>query len=130
MKASTQTTCQTCEGNFVDWSCHRRRFCSRQCYFQSQRTGKAVKKYDAVGYVMVYAPSHPCVHKDGYVPEHRLVMEKHLGRILERKEAVHHRNEIKDDNRIENLELCESNGKHFVEHHLKERDENGRFLWA
>lgn len=57
------------------------------------------------GYVMIRSPQHPKANGKSYVFEHRLVMEAHLGRFLLSDENVHHLNGIRDDNRIENLEL-------------------------
>lgn len=54
-------------------------------------------------------------------------MEEHLGRYLSKKEAVHHKDEIKLHNVIENLQLCVSVGIHTRDHHLR-HDAHGRFL--
>ena len=58
---------------------------------------------DKDGYIHILSSNHPYANKNGYVFEHRLVVEKYIGRYLTPKEQVHHINHIRDDNRIENL---------------------------
>ena len=63
---------------------------------------------DKAGYILLWKPEHPnaAIGKSrAYVYEHRYVMSEHLQRPLTKREFVHHKNGIKDDNRLENLEL-------------------------
>ena len=71
------------------------------------------------GYILVYNPYHPFCDNKGYCLEHRLVMEKLIGRYLTPKEEVHHRNDIRDDNRPVNLKLLASKSEHGKIHRPK-----------
>lgn len=67
------------------------------------RGGRSV---DPKGYVILSGyQAHPNARVGGAIPEHVLVMSEHLGRALLPGEQVHHKNGVKDDNRVENLEL-------------------------
>ena len=67
------------------------------------------RSIDRGGYVRVRSGGKPKA-------EHRVVMERELGRPLESSEIVHHKNRYKTDNRPENLELIESNSLHVKMH--------------
>jgi len=74
--------------------------------------GKTIKN----GYIYILKPEHPYANYKGYVLEHRLVMEKMLGRYLRPEEIVHHKNEVRNDNYPDNLKLFLSSYKHLSFH--------------
>ncbi len=84
-KARQRQSCQSC----VTWKGELN---------PNWKGGRLVKK----GYILLFVENHP---RGRYVFEHILVMEKSLGRHLYPNENVHHKNSIRHDNRIENLEL-------------------------
>lgn len=68
------------------------------------------------GYIQIYQPNHPFAIRNGYIFEHRLVVEQQIGRYLLLEETTHHLNEIKDDNRPENLMAFTSKSAHIRFH--------------
>jgi len=64
------------------------------------------KLKDKNGYIFIKMPDHPNANNNGYVREHRIIVEKKLGRLLRDNEIVDHINGKTSDNRIENLRVC------------------------
>lgn len=73
---------------------------------------KGGKYKDKEGYVYIKNRKHPFCNAKGYVFEHRLVVEKIIGRYLNSEEIVHHKNFVKDDNRPRNLMAFVNNAVH------------------
>lgn len=116
-------TCDNCKKEF-EWTHNiywykrsKHHFCNRECYYEWRKeiinhprwNGGEVKM---LGYVFVKIKGHPYANDCGYVKRSRYVMEQAIGRYLEPEEVIHHINEIRDDDRLENLMLCSSSSEH------------------
>lgn len=103
-KVDRSVECTACKKMFVRPHGKQRTYCSRSCAMTGRARGGQNKKGEgatsshAAGYVLQKVGT-------AWIMQHRLVMEKVLGRTLEAHERVHHKNGVRDDNRPENLEL-------------------------
>jgi hypothetical protein len=88
----------------------------------AKTTAKNYRAISGNGYVLVKwkGPKRAGLTKHGYIYEHRLVVERRLGRRLRAGEIVHHKNGVKTDNRDANLEVT-SRSEH-SRHHQKTAD--------
>ena len=75
--------------------------------------------------------SNGCIDTHGYkvfynkgaeIKEHRTIMEEEIGRKLAPKEIIHHKNGIRNDNRIENLELTNRSNHASLHHQLRRHE--------
>ena len=67
---------------------------------------------DSNGYILIYIYNHPFKNIHNQIFEHRLVVEKEIGRYLDPKWVVHHIDGIRDNNRLENLMCFVSRSAH------------------
>lgn len=113
------------------------KFCSRSCaskynYYQKNKhiiggkkgkdnpNWKGGKTLCTKGYRMIYKPDHPYAH-NGYIMEHRAVLEDVLGRYITPTEKVHHRDGNRLNNTPENLFLFPNNRLHSQYHQKKKK---------
>ena len=115
-------TCPNCEKKFQVYYYRKdiAIYCSNKCRNEA-RIGKYTKEnnpnwkggrfIDNNGYALIYHLNHPLVKTNGYIFEHRLVIERKLGRYLLPEEKCHHLG-AKDDNRLMMLMAFSSNSAH------------------
>ena len=91
--------------NLKDYSCNVRPTRSKE------PAQKVVGTINADGYRLLLRKGHPNSSKNGRIMEHTYVLSQALGRALEKGEYAFHKNGIRDDNRIQNLELRQKKGR-------------------
>jgi len=84
--------------------CYRQELGSNH-FGEKHNNWKGGRRRQKNGYIMLSSPKYPGATFPNKTLEHTVIMARHLGRLLRSDESVHHLNGIKDDNRIENLEL-------------------------
>lgn len=98
-------------------------YCSISCANKGELRGyvdgRKILKHGYIG----LKTKDPRANSQGYYSEHRLVMEKWIGRKLKDWEYIHHKNGIKTDNRIENL-VVTTNSEHHTKYHPHKTGKN------
>ena len=97
----------------------KRKYCSQKCYWNEVKDNplekhnrwKGGRHVDTAGYVTLQVKSGMRVR------EHRFIMEKYLGRKLNKSELVHHINQDRTDNKINNLKVV-SRAEHNKIHNM------------
>ena len=124
MKTSLPKTCEICGSTYktIGNKGRGKRCCSLPCankYKSLVQRGernpwwRGGRRQDQYGYILVVDNGkEPGANGKRYVLEHRLVMEKHLGRKLLRREFVHHLNGVRADNRLKNLKIVSHSTHH------------------
>lgn len=101
--------CIICEKE-IEFSASKKKYCSKECLSIGRESTASVPigtlRETIDKYILIKVPKNYFgSHKNGWILQHRYVMEQHLGRALTKNENIHHKNGDRSDNRLENLEL-------------------------
>ena len=108
-----------------------KKYCSRFCRGQYMSGLKGRETIAFKGGFTIDKDGYKGILVEGtakYIKEHRLVMEKHLGRKLSPREHVHHLDHNKLNNDITNLVVTDA--REHREYHPRARNQEGRFVSA
>ena len=123
VNSGNKVNCIVCNKEIrrADWEVKDRQyhFCSIECRgkYMSTRTKEKHPLYKgrwktSDRYILIHLPEHPFADKAGYVKEHRLIVEKKIGRYLTKEEVIHHMDEVRDNNDIDNLMIFPNSSQH------------------
>jgi len=116
LKITTNTGCTHFKKGHQFWLGKKRPNMSKEKH-PNWKGGKRM----AHGYLTILMPNHPRAVKNGYVKNCYLIMEKHLGRFLKPNEFIHHINHIRNDDRLENLQLVNRSSHCKIENPIHHR---------
>lgn len=104
-KDNQEFECIQCKNKFISNKYIAALVCSKRCLKLLKNDNVDEGYIENNGYRVIYRPGHPNAQRRGKILKHVFIMSEYLGRPLAKHESVHHKNGIRDDNRIENLEL-------------------------
>lgn len=111
VRKTAPSTCQRCGATYQRRCDSQQRFCSQLCGTRHRALSLRGENHPTYKgrvksrkWVRVWKPGHPLAQRDGYVPEHRLVLYE-AGIEIPLGSHVHHLNGDGADNRLENLEI-------------------------